>query len=401
MLLAIPMVWILVGCDDGEPQPPIEPAEPVEPPQAEVEPVSLDAATAATNAFALDLLRTVEGDDLHLSPVSIAAAFSMVAYGARGETHAEMLRTLHLDEVPGNTAGGFAKLTRSSDGFKLSVINAVWAAEDLQIESDYEVNLQLNFGVGVIPLDFTDPEAAAERINSWVEQTTAERITDLVSPDSIDPDATRLMLTSAVYFNADWQQPFEKESTFDRPFATPGGAVDVPRMHQTARFGYAKLDAAAALRMPYEGDATMVVLLPDEGESLDAIIDQLDVSKLDAALVDQQVRVGIPKFQTRFNTSLIETMKSLGMTLPFAEGADFGGITTTETLRVGTAVHEMYIRVDEKGTQAAAATALGMEATSIPPMDMAEFIVDRPFAYLIRSADGVILFAGKVSDPRK
>ncbi|MEM6561268.1 MAG: serpin family protein [Planctomycetota bacterium] len=389
------MALILAGCAGDE-------VEPVTPPTVTLDEAALDAAAAATNGFAIDLLREADGENVHLSPVSIAAAFGMASEGARGETRTHMLDVLGLSDAPDNASAGLAALAQSSEGFELTVANAGWVADEFPIEPGYVEDVRQRFGAGFEVVDFTDPPAAADRINRWIAANTADRIENLISPEMIKPALTKLMLTNAVYFKADWEQPFENASTNDRPFQTPAGEVRAPRMHQEARFGYATLDGFAALQMDYVGGASMLVLLPDEGGSVDALLGEMDsdaLAEVDAGLNVTTVLVGLPKFETRVRTELIELMKTLGMTLPFTDAADFGGITTSEPLLIGAALHEVFIRIDEKGTEAAAATALGMEVASAPMEPPPSFIVDRPFVYLIRSADGVILFAGKVSDP--
>ncbi len=264
------------------------------------------------------------------------------------------------------------------------------------------------------PLRFADfrNNFAAERtlINKWVEEQTRERIVDLLPEGSLN-DRTRLVLVNALYFKAAWRYRFPKSATAPAPFHLQADkAVEVPTMNATRRFGYAREDGYVALTLPYSQGFAMLVLVPDEVEGLGAIDTKLTPGKLAslAQLRSRKVSLHLPRFKIEGETlPLKETFQKLGMKLAFNERlANFDRMTSDQTLPglyLDNAYHKTFITVDEKGTEAAAATAVVMaERTSLPrPEKPIEVRVDRPFLFAIMDTRSQsALFLGRVTDPR-
>jgi serpin B len=348
------------------------------------------------------------------SPYSVSLAFSLAYAGARGETETEMAETLNFlpqeTQHPAFNAiesrmSGLGEKDRDdpSPPFRLNVANSAWGQEGFRFEQAYLETLAEQYGAGMRPANFGQPEKASEEINAWVEDETEDRIKDLLPPDFISPD-TRLVLANAVYFKAAWASSFVEKRTQDGMFALPdGGEVTVPLMRQTSYLPYAEGDGYQAVRLPYKGDAAeMLVVLPEEGR-FEEIEGRLDADFLDEVGAkinpDAYVRLTMPRFDYETRLDLLPLLRSMGMTTPFDGGeADFSGITREAPLFIGDAVHNANVTVDEKGTEAAAATALGFPVSGPPPLK--EMTANRPFLFAITEREtGTILFLGRVTDP--
>lgn len=375
-----------------------------------------DAPEAMTTRFAADLygqLRTGPGS-LFLSPFSISAALAMTSAGARGGTLAEMRKVLHLSDDP---HPGFGRLIARINGagaekraYQLSTANALWGQAGYPWRPEFAALLQKHYGAGFVETDFkADPEAARAQINKWVEKETRERIKDLIGPGILTP-LTRLVLTNAIYFKADWLTKFKKEATTDQPFhRADGTTAPVPLMSQQARFPYAEADGAQVLELPYlRNELSMVVVLPGKPDGLPALEAALSADKLAgwrAAARPTITRVFLPRFKVESSLALNAPLKALGMGTAFDAGrADFTGMhASPERLAITAVLHKAFVDVTEAGTEAAAATAVVVGRASAPiAEDPKVFRADRPFLFLIRENEtGAVLFLGRYAGPGK
>ena len=366
------------------------------------------------NEFAFEMYREQGGsENLVFSPYSISLAFSMAYAGARGETETQITQTLGylpqetqhpaFNAVEGRMSGLGGKDGGSSSPFRLNVANSAWGQEGFRFEQAYLETLAEHYGAGMRSVDFGQRERASEKINTWVEDETGDRIRDLVSPEAVTPD-TRLVLANAVYFKASWLSSFVKSKTREGPFTLPdGGEVTVPLMRQSSYLPYAEGEGYQAVRLPYKGDAVdMLIVLPEEGrfEEIEGRLDAGLMDEVDTKLrPDEFVKLIMPRFDFETDLDLIPSLRSMGMMDPFDVGAaDFGGITKEGKLFIGAAVHKANITVDEEGTEAAAATMLDFQESEDPePVEMA---ADRPFLFAVSEREtGAILFLGRVTDP--
>ncbi len=382
----------------------------------------LHEQAASNNRFAVDLYHqlAVEDGNLFFSPYSISAALGMTAAGARGETERQIRQTLQVtlegDAFHDALNGLELDLENhvgTTDGNELNVVNRVWAQPGFPFQSAYLDLLARAYGAGVNLLDFASaPDASRLVINDWVSEQTRERIKDLLPPGSITPQ-TELVLTNAVYFLAQWLYRFDPALTEQAPFhRLDGSSLNVPLM-QLGRAGeqveleYVR-DAAAAVRainLYYRGERLcMTVLLPDSG-AFTAFENELRPELLDNLLSGLQTTelppVRLPRFTyTSDSVSLNEPLQALGMRAAFKPGsADFSGIDGRHDLFVSIVLHKAFVAVDEKGTEAAAATAVVFDRTAAPE-DPPRFVADRPFIFLIRDTrTGLILFMGRIVDP--
>ena len=372
---------------------------------------------AGSNEFAFDLYRALATEDgnLFYSPYSISLALAMTYAGARGETEQEMADTLHFTLPQDRLHPAFNGLDlelasrgqgaegTDEEGFRLNIANAIWGQEGYSFLERFLDTLAENYGAGLRIVDFErEAEKARVTINDWVADETEGKIRDLIPPGVID-DLTRLVLTNAIYFNAAWLSPFQEPNTEDGPFHTlDGREVQVPMMSQLASFGYAEGEGYQAVELPYDGEAlSMVVLLPDAGE-FEAFEGRLNAdlfSSLAEDLTRRQVVLTMPRFKYESTFSLSDALKELGMPTAFTEFADFSGMNGEGGLYIQDVLHKAFVSVDEKGTEAAAATAVVVGTTSAPSPDV-ELTIDRPFVFLIRDIQtGAVLFAGRVLDP--
>jgi serpin B len=379
------------------------------------------AASAATvardgNAFALDLharLRAAQEGDLFFSPQSLSTALAMTYAGARGDTAAQMARTLHLslpqDQVPAAYAALLQALNVGDDaGYRLSVANRLWGQRGEGFLDEFLAITRRFYGAELGQVDFrTDAGAARAEINAWVLRQTADKIRDLIPEGALQP-TTRLVLTNAIYFRGDWATQFAKEATTEQPFhVTADRTLGVPLMFAKMRVGLAGHPEAGltVAELPYRGDdVSMIVLLPDAVDGLAAVESQLAPERLagwTSALPRQDVLVYLPRFSIESSFGLGATLSAMGMPLAFSGDADFSGIDGRHDLFISAVVHKARVDVDERGTEAAAATGVVVGLKAVRPVEPPTFRADHPFLFLIRhNPTGAILFLGRVTEPR-
>lgn len=372
------------------------------------------------NQFASRMYKQLveENKNLFFSPYSITAALGMTDGGAAGETDKQIRNALQVTLTGEDFHAALNGLDRSlaahseeTENLELNVVNSIWQQNSLLIKDTYLDLLARHYDAGVNLLDFRkDPDSCRIIINDWVSEQTKSRINDLLPPGSIST-LTDLVLTNAIYFMADWLYSFNSEKTDNQEFQLlDGEKVLVPTMKLEGENGgeikllYTEAENVRVLELPYKGGRiAMDFILPDSGmfsdfesnfsaEDITGLLDKLNPTVLPP--------IRIPKFQfTTEPMSLTNAFKSLGMTAPFSN-ADFSGISDKYNLVISDIIHKAFIKVDEKGTEAAAATAiiLGRDTTaSSYPI----FVADRPFIYLIRDTQTkAILFMGRVMDPR-
>jgi serpin B len=369
-------------------------------------------------AFALDLYHTLPGqDNLFFSPFSISQALAMTCAGARGQTEAQMAKTLRFTLPQDRLHPAFNALdlalppgagSASADGqFQLNIANSLWGQSGYTFQPAFLDLLAQNYGAGLRLTDFrAAPEPARQAINQWVGDQTKEKIKDLIPAGAITPD-TRLVLANAIYFYAKWLYPFDRNLTRPGDFHRLDGAtVSAPMMSlgHIAGLRYAAGQGYQAVELPYAGDKIVLTLIiPDSGRFAE-VASALTPAQLEAllgGLETKQVQLSLPKFKYEASFSLKQILAQLGMPDALTPGvADFSGMDGTRDLFISDVVHKAVVAVDEAGTEAAAATAVIVGITSLPVVDV-ELTVDRPFIYLIRDTQtGTVLFLGQAVSPK-
>jgi serpin B len=372
------------------------------------------------NAFALDLYRSLRKDDGNLvfSPYSISLALAMTYAGARGETASQMAGALHYSLQPALLHPAFDQLdlalapsstpaAEAGQPLQLSIANAVWAEQTLAIFQAYLDLIAQNYGASIRLADFINhSEAARQQINDWVSRETENKIRDLIAPGVLD-STTRLVLVNAIYFKGDWQDPFDPNDTRQAPFTLLDASQATVKMMSShmASALYAAGTGYRAVELPYQGGAAgMDIIVPDEG-TFKAFESSLGAGELDQIVKAMQptgLALRLPKFKFGSAFELGNRLSALGMPDAFnPDLADFSGMTGARDLFISKVLHQASVAVDEKGTEAAAATSVIMAPTSAlrSPVTMT---IDHPFLFFIRDlTSGQILFAGRVLDPTR
>jgi serpin B len=378
------------------------------------------AVVQGNNAFAVDLYGTLRAGDANLafSPYSLSVALAMPYAGARGNTEAQMAQVLHYTVPQDRLHPAFNRLdldltkesqpgSASEQPLQLKIANAVWTEKTFSFLQNYLDLIAQNYGAGIELADFLNQsDAERQHINDWVSNQTNDKIKDLIPAGALD-SSTKMVLVNALYFKADWRNPFDPKDTQDAPFNRLDGTQVTTKQMSGQRFGipYASGDGYQAVELPYENNsAAMDFIVPDSGKFQDFQA-SLDSQKLQSILASMQpatLEIALPKFTFRSSFDLGAKLRDLGMTDALDPNrADFSGMTGQRDLYITKVLHQAYVAVDEKGTEAAAASAVIMGPTSamLPPEKL---IIDRPFLFLIRDLQsGQILFFGRVLDPTK
>jgi len=406
--LGLLFVTALLSCASDNP------AKPGDPMQTRQLPVEYQAeaseVVAGNNAFAFDLYHKLAKDEgnLFFSPFSISTAFAMLHAGARTQTESEMAQVFHFPVEQDRLHVLYRELLASVDrgaafeGYRLNVANRLWGQQGFPFLPAYLAVTRDMYGAELAPMDFaSDPEACRGTINQWVASKTEERIQNLMPAGSINA-LTRLVLTNAIYFKGTWATRFDEKKTTKMAFhVTTSNTVTVDMMTVEAKFPSTWADDVAILELPYKGkDLSMIVLLPDATDGLAALEDRLSVENLNdwlSTLVEREQPVYLPRFEMTKFFSLNGVLADMGMPSVFdPAAADLSGIDGARDLFVQTAVHKAFVKVNEEGTEAAAATGISVGYTSVPT----PFTADHPFLFLIRdNVTGSILFLGRVTDP--
>jgi serpin B len=378
-----------------------------------------DASTVVNgnNQFAFDLYAKykAKGDNIFFSPYSISSAMAMTYEGAKGKTADEMQAVLHFPKDDAIRRDSFLKvnnqINKQDKKYQLRTANALWAQKDYKFKAEYFSLVEKFYSGKATNLDFiNDTEKSRVKINTWVEEQTNNKIKDLIPQGAVGRD-TRLVLTNAIYFKGLWLEQFKKNNTQEKDFKVDqNSAVKVPMMSSTgekAKFNYSETEKLQVLELPYEGnELSMLILLPKNND-LQAAEESLAPEKLNAlkrGIRNQRVDIFIPKFKFETKYFMAGDLKTMGMPTAFTGGAaDFSGMTGAKDLYIAEVIHQAFVEANEEGTEAAAATGVIMNATSIMlPEKPKVFNADHPFIFFIQErATGNILFIGRVKNPAK
>ncbi|WP_051250743.1 serpin family protein [Paenibacillus harenae] len=370
-------------------------------------------AAQATNAFGLELaaklLRDTKGQNMVISPISIAQALSMTLNGAVGPTREQMLKTMHMEGLSSDELNDGQRklrelLRQPGPGVKLSMANSLWIQQEWPFHKPYLDRMNTVYDAELYERELSDP-AVMKEINKWVDKQTNGLIPTIL--DEPVPEMTKLLLMNALYFDGNWETPFEPEDTKDRDFTDSDGKVrSVPFMHQEGGFEYEETETYQAVRLPYgDGQMGMLIVQPRINSDRTALASKLlaDPDFWTKRMDHLNGRLALPKFRAESKFELSELLKAMGMSLPFdpnradfSEMADMSGVQE-QRLYINKVLHKTLVDVSEHGTEAAAVTMIGMDAGSAPPEGNFEMTVDRPFLFAIQDLQsGVLLFVGSV-----
>jgi len=351
-----------------------------------------------------------DGQNLAISPASLELAILMARTGAVGQTADEMKTALSMSALSNEEIlSASRQLMWRTNTNGMEAANSLWMQKDYTFSEDFINTCMEKFMADAFSVDFlTDAAGATDAINTWASDKTHGKIPEM-NPEPLASD-TRLVLINALYFLGDWENPFTAEDTYDQTFRGTKEEADVSFMHSEENMLYAETSDYQMISLPFKGAEgaadspySMAFILPAEGQDITAVMDGLAANGFTAAaadLTEAKVQLALPKFEFTFDASMKKTMQALGMTLAFdASHAAFDGMTGSDNdLYISEILHKCYIRVDEKGAEAAAVTEVIMATTAMPVAeDMKTFTADRPFLFAIYDeTDNSVLFLGVV-----
>ncbi len=361
-----------------------------------------------SNQFGFELLKQLkedEGENIFISPLSISIALAMTVNGADGETKQAMLEAIGQQGVSvadiNESYQALINIIQYSDpSVQLSIANSLWGREDKNFDEKFIEANETFYGAKLTSLDFQDP-SASKTINNWVKEKTEGKIEDIVE-DEIHPN-TVLFLINAIYFKGDWMEPFNENRTREKPFYNANGTeTDVLMMANDGSFHYFEKELFQAVRLPYgEGRMAMDVYLPHQG--VDSFLDQLSSEQWQewsGSFQSKQGYLEMPRFTLEYEKSLVDVLKTLGMEIAFNENmANFSKMAEIPpNLYISEVLHKSFIEVNEKGTEAAAATSVEIREESAPMYDF-QMEVNRPFVYVIHdTTTETVMFIGTLED---
>jgi serpin B len=366
------------------------------------------------NQFATDILKNYsasadyKGKNIFISPLSIYTALAMVSEGAQEQTLEEMNHVLYfpenVQEKQQHMDSLMNKLNPIHASYKLSLVNALWAQNDYEFRKEFVSATQRYYKANVAHVDYKNkPMDAVKTINSWVEKATNEKIKNLISDKNVTKD-TRLILTNAIYFKADWAHPFEVSATKISEFILADNTkIEASIMNTNGMFPYMENELLQSVEIPYKGDElSMTIILPKAGISPEQLLTKVNVTDCFTNRDTwERVRLSMPKFKVEAKYLMKDEFKKMGLLMPFTEKANFLGISKADALVIGEIIHQTFVEVNETGTEAAAATAVGLDAGSAPKQPKI-FNANHPFIYVIRhNVTGAILFTGVLNNPNE
>lgn len=400
--LSIPVLTALLvaGCQkDNTPAPGGEPFTPSQ---------GARQMVAKANDFSFDFLKGVHaqqkpGENIFVSPVSLHMALGMLLNGADGKTAEEMRKTLRLDGLNSAEANAvFSELLKglpnADPKVTVKLANAVFYRNTFTVEKTFQDVMRETFGDEIAAKDFSNPATVSD-INRWASDNTNGKVPKVIKEIS---DEMVMFLMNALYFKGDWKYTFDASQTQDAPFTQGSGqTANVRMMRMKTNLRHAYRPAYAAFELPYgNGSYSMTVLLPNRESSVDALLKSLSASEwndLQQNLRESKVDIGLPKFTMEYEVFLNKVLADMGMPTVFTDAANLTKINRNGGLAVSFVKQNTFVAVDEKGTEAAAVTTIGIELTSAGPDPI---VCDRPFVFLItEKGSGAVLFMGKIVNP--
>lgn len=376
-------------------------------------PDGIEKVTTANNQFAIAMYRQINGhtgqadDNVFFSPYSLSTAMAMLYAAAEGETKAQIQKTFYypsMDILNPNSAALYNQFNKPNPDYKLATVNDLWMEQGLTPTKSYVDTVQRYYGGQVTNLDFeSNPNPSRLIINKKIAQHTNQLIPELLPKGSIKP-ITVAVLTNAIYFKGDWKVPFEVQSTTEQPFYNHiGTSPNIKMMQLQEHFGYSEDKQVQVVQLPYKGDdLSMLVVLPKSKDkaAMQQLVQDLSadtIKQWSKDLVTQEVNVHLPKFKLEASYQMKNLLTDIGMPRAFEKGAGFNLFDNSPPIKIDDVYHKAVVIVDEKGTEAAAATGIVANATAAsapPPV----FKADHPFIFMIKdNKTDAILFLGQVN----
>ena len=371
-----------------------------------------DAFVSGMNKYGWNTASNLyDGKNLAISPASLELAILMARTGAVGATADEMKTALSMSSLSDEEIlSACRQLMWRTNTNGMEAANSLWMQKDYSFSQDFITSCLKNFMADAFAVNFlTDAAGATDSINKWASDKTHGKISEM-NPSPLPAD-TRLVLINALYFLGEWENPFTAENSYDQTFHGTEKDADVSFMHSKENMLYSETPSYQMISMPFKGAEgekdspySMAFILPAQGQDIKAMMNDLAVNGFTAAaanLKEAKVQLALPKFEFTYDATMLKTMEALGMKLAFsADQAQFDGMTGSDNdLFISDILHKCYIRVDEKGAEAAAVTEVIVGTTAMPvEEDVKNFTADRPFLFAIYDeTDHSVLFLGAVA----
>jgi len=400
-LFAFFVGMIAFGCNDDNIDSRPDPVRPV---------IIPERISAGTNDFAFDFFKNLQQVDdsdknLFVSPLSLHIALGMLLNGAENETASEILKTLKMEDVSREDLNKAYKtllsdMPAADSKVTLGLANSIWYRNNFSVETDFMNVLRQSFDAEITGLEFNN--AAKDRINQWASDKTngkIKKVLDQISPDEV------MFLLNALYFKGDWATKFDPKNTVDQPYHLQSGTnKNVKMMYAKSSFALSGSEKYTAVKLPYgNGQFEMTVLLPRDQNSIIEILNSFTTaqwSKIKSDTAKIGINLGLPRFTLEYSKKLNNVLNSIGIQKAFGNMAEFQKISKAEAIKVSFVKQDTYLGVDERGTEAAAVTSIGMVAVSTGPQEPQNIIFDRPFGLIIsEKTSNTILFMGRIMSP--
>jgi len=363
-----------------------------------------------TTDFAFSFFRNIQetqpvNDNLFVSPLSLHMALGMLLNGAENETANEILKTLKMEGISISDLNKAYKtlleeLPVADSKVSLGLANSVWYRNDFQVETDFKNLLNSSFDAEVTGLPFND--AAKEKINKWASDKTNGKIKKVI--DQIKPEQVMFLL-NALYFKGDWKTQFDPNKTLDASFKLENASDKmVKMMYAKSKFKVSSGSKYNAIQLPYaNGQFNVTLIIPQGQNTIGSVMSGFTPQEWNtlqsSGLAEKEVQAGLPRFTLDYDADLNSTLEKMGITRVFTDAAELGKINKTADLFVDFVKQNTYLGIDEKGTEAAAVTTVGIGVTSAGPEEQ-KFICDRPFGLVIsEKTSNTILFMGRIMNP--
>jgi serpin B len=397
------LTLIFMSCSKTSDELPTEPV-PIELTQDQVTMIE------SGNSFAFDIFRQVmksagENENVMISPMSISYALSMTLNGANGATRDSMLKALRLSGITPDAINNSCKdlteaLLSVDKRVLMSIANSVWVENNFTVKKAFINILTKYYDAESKTFDINDA-SAPDKINAWIEEKTNGLIKQMI--DKLE-DNTVMLLINAIYFKGKWKSQFDESKTVEMPFYKTGSSqINVPMMKQETEFSVYEGNGFVLAEFPYgQGNFVMDVILPNDHSGLSSAIAQVSDANFSGwinQMSERKIDLSFPRFKYGFKKELKEVLSDMGMKIAFNDGADFSNISDQYDLLINDVTHQSFIETNEEGTEAAAATVIGIGVTSMPPSPLV-YKMDHPFMYIIReTTTNSIIFMGRVADP--
>lgn len=374
---------------------------------------SQNSIVESNNDFSFDLFKQINTGDtanknMFVSPFSVYDALAMAYDGAAKKTATEMRKTMKFKKKQEESHKEFVDLLNEykKDNKIFTITNAAVAQKNYNFLDSYLKCLK-DFDATLSLADFSNAserDETVKKVNAWVSKNTNDKIKDLITSNDIN-ELTRLILLNAIYFNASWNTEFKGDKTRQMTFYGKNSVEYVTAfMNGLQNVALSENEEAQMMRINYSKNvASMYVIMPKENVDIDEYISKLNFEKfeqLEKSLSEMKVNLSMPKFKIESRYEMKKALMDLGIKTAFSPNANFSKMNGQKNLMIDEVIHKAFVEVSEKGTEAAAATAVIVREKSAIANNNPNIIINRPFVFVIReNKNNAILFVGKYVKP--